>query len=37
MLFAPLGAALAHRLDVGRLKKLFALLLLGLSAYLFAS
>jgi uncharacterized membrane protein YfcA len=35
MLFAPLGAALAHRLDVGRLKKLFALLLLGLSAYLF--
>lgn len=37
MLFAPLGAALAHRLDVGRLRKLFAFLLLGLSAYLFAS
>lgn len=37
ILCAPLGAALAHRLDVGRLKKIFAFLLMTLSAYLFLS
>lgn len=32
--FAPLGAGLAHRLDVKKLKKFFALLLIVLASYL---
>jgi uncharacterized membrane protein YfcA len=32
MTMAPLGARVAHRTDVGRLKKVFALLLFGLAA-----
>lgn len=35
MLFAPLGVKLAHRLDVKKLKQLFAFLLIGLAGYLF--
>jgi uncharacterized membrane protein YfcA len=34
VLTAPLGARLAHAMDVGRLKKVFALLLYGLAAYM---
>jgi len=34
VLMAPLGARLAHAMDVGRLKKLFALLLYGLAGYM---
>jgi len=32
--FAPVGARLAHRLEVNKLKKLFALLLIALATYL---
>lgn len=35
ILFAPLGVKLAHRLDVKKLKQLFAFLLIGLAGYLF--
>jgi uncharacterized protein len=31
---APWGARVAHRTDVGRLKRLFACLLLGLASYM---
>lgn len=34
VLFAPLGARLAHRLEVRKLKKVFALFLIGLATYL---
>ena len=34
VLTAPLGARLAHAMDVGRLKKVFALLLYGLAGYM---
>lgn len=34
IVFAPLGASLAHRLDVGRLKKIFAFLLIALAIHL---
>ncbi len=34
VLTAPLGARVAHAMDVGRLKKVFALLLYGLAAYM---
>jgi len=34
--FAPLGANLAHKLDVKKLKRVFAFLLIGLAGYLFA-
>jgi len=37
VIFAPLGASLAHKLDVKKLKQIFALLLIGLAAYLFLS
>jgi uncharacterized membrane protein YfcA len=33
MLLAPLGARTAHRMDIRPLKKMFALVLYGLSAY----
>ena len=35
--FAPVGARLAHSLDVEKLKKVFALLLIALASYLLAS
>ena len=31
---APVGARVAHRTDVSRLKRVFALLLFGLAAYM---
>ena len=34
VLMAPLGARAAHALPVAKLKRLFALLLLGLAAYM---
>jgi uncharacterized membrane protein YfcA len=34
VLMAPLGARTAHRMDVGRLKRIFAMLLFGLAAYM---
>jgi uncharacterized membrane protein YfcA len=34
VLTAPLGAKLAHRLPVAKLKKVFALLLYGLASYM---
>lgn len=34
MLFAPVGASVAHRLPVGHLKRVFALLLFSLAAYM---
>lgn len=34
MLFAPVGASVAHRLPVGHLKRVFALVLFSLSAYM---
>ena len=34
VLMAPLGARAAHRLDTRRLKKVFAVLLYGLAAYM---
>jgi len=37
VVFAPLGANLAHKLDVKKLKRIFALLLTGLAVYLFLS
>jgi len=37
MLFAPLGASWAHKLDVKKLKRIFAILLIGLAGYLFFS
>lgn len=37
VLFAPLGANLAHKLEVKKLKRVFAFLLIGLAVYLFAS
>ncbi|RDH83172.1 MAG: hypothetical protein DIZ80_12500 [endosymbiont of Galathealinum brachiosum] len=37
VLFAPLGASLAHKLEVKKLKRVFALLLIGLAIYLFSS
>lgn len=37
VIFAPLGAALAHRLDVQKLKKIFACLLIALAIYLLNS
>jgi len=35
--FAPLGARLAHKLEVNKLKRVFAFLLIALAVYLFAS
>jgi len=35
MIFAPLGAHLAHKLDVRKLKQVFAFMLIGLAGYLF--
>jgi len=35
--FAPLGARLAHKLEVSKLKRVFAFLLIALAFYLFAS
>ena len=35
ILFAPVGAAWAHRLEVKQLKKIFAMLLISMSIYLF--
>ena len=35
VLFAPLGANLAHKLEVKKLKRIFAFLLIGLAIYLF--
>ena len=35
ILFAPLGANLAHKLEVKKLKRIFAFLLIGLAIYLF--
>jgi uncharacterized membrane protein YfcA len=32
---APLGARVAHRTDVARLRRLFALLLFGLATYMY--
>lgn len=37
VLFAPIGANLAHKLDVQKLKQIFAFLLIGLAIYLFLS
>ena len=37
VIFAPLGASLAHKLDVNKLKQIFAFLLIGLAIYLFLS
>ena len=37
MLFAPLGARLAHSLPADKLKRVFGLFLLGLGAYMFLS
>lgn len=37
VVFAPLGANLAHNLDVKKLKRIFAFLLIGLAIYLFLS
>jgi len=34
VLTAPLGAKMAHRLPVGKLKKVFALVLYGLAGYM---
>ena len=34
MLMAPMGARLAHRLPVAKLKKVFALILYSLAAYM---
>jgi uncharacterized membrane protein YfcA len=34
VLTAPLGAWTAHRMDVGRLKRVFAAMLYGLAAYM---
>ena len=35
--FAPFGASLAHKLEVNKLKRVFAFLLIGLAIYLFTS
>jgi len=37
VVFAPLGANLAHKLDVNKLKQIFAFLLIGLAMHLFLS
>jgi len=37
VIFAPLGANLAHKLDVKKLKRVFAFLLIGLAGYLFVA
>jgi len=37
VIFAPLGASRAHKLDVKKLRQIFAVLLIGLAGYLFFS